>query len=486
MHNINGVPGYWAGRSALGESVSRNLESTAVAEEIRAAEWGEHFQMRATGGEPYTRVVFSTFANEVRDEFRRLLFRMRPGEKRESIDWKIPIQIELWGDLADVHAGDDLMTRVQLRPDNRFLIRLEVKLHDRIKDEDFRLEALRALLVELALIPYLKDPSTMPLDEVAIPEWLVHGFDQLIEHRRSGSPSMFYRGILSSGQMLTPSDILLVADAGELDPVQLAAFRASSSALIEALLNQPEGNTGIRSFVGELARPNPVAPEVLLRQHFPAFREMDQGLEKWWALEVSSLGQQQSFEFLDREETERFLTYALSLRISPDPPGKGFAEVSKGKFLRIFKSKEAPDASGNEPEPFIGTVEDFPDFIHFADAKDELEDAVDRLHQLEQIGFPLYRPLFKSYRNVLMKLAKGQTRGVEEELKALVETRVKIRDTLVHAEDYLNYFEATRAPARSSAFDDYIRVKRSLEENDLPQRNDQITRYLDALEIEFR
>jgi hypothetical protein len=32
---------------------------------------------------------------------------------------------------------------------------------------------------------------------------------------------------------------------------------------------------------------------------------MDQGLEKWWALELASLGQQQSFEYLDREYRQR-------------------------------------------------------------------------------------------------------------------------------------------------------------------------------------
>jgi hypothetical protein len=57
---------------------------------------------------------------------------------------------------------------------------------------------------------------------------------------------------------------------------------------------------------------------------------------------------------------------------------------------------------------------------------------------------------------------------------------------MTQTSDYLNFFEATRAPKRSEAFDDYSKMRRALEEKPLPRRNDRITRYLDYLELEFR
>ena len=460
---------------AIGQSESR----TSV-EELAAKDWGEDFQVRVTGSQPLTRVMFSSNINDFRDDFRWLLFVLNIDSPGDRSVWSVPIQVELFGDFVDVHKGDYLRTKVQIRPDNRFIIKLEVKLHDGFQESEFRLAFLRALLMEQIIAPFAAAPDTFTLSEVKVPDWLAHGFDQLILHRRGGSPSAFYKGFLASGQMLKPGEIFAMKGADKLDPVNYAIFRASAAAMVEALLDQPDGDAGLRSLLGDLGRSNPVSFDVLLREHFPAFREMDQGLDKWWALEVASLGQQQGFEFLNREETERFLTDALTVSFGAGPvvesPKRGLFDFKKSKNETLPSSTEA----------FTGTIAQYADYLGRAGVKEQFAASFDRLQRLKRIGFPLYRPVFTAYESVIVKLAKGETREIDAELKSIEEMRTKIRETLIRTEDYLNYFEATRAPQRSEAFDDYMEMRKSLEEKDPPKRNDHITRYLDALEIEFR
>lgn len=504
-------------------------ETRATVGETQAREWGEDYQIRVTGGAPYTRVKFTVFTNEFREDFRWLLFRLRPNLPGARMAWTVPIQVELWGEEGDVHKGDDLITRIQIGPDNRFLIRLETKLHDAFSEEDYRRELLRALLIEQVIAPFASDPSAFPLERVDPPAWLVEGFDQLIQHRRQGSPSAFYRGFLASGQMLKPAEIFAVAATDSFDPVKLAIFRASSSAMVEALLDQADGDESLRGVLGDLGRPEPVPTEVLLRQHFPGFREMEGGLEKWWALEVASLGQQQRFEYLGREDTERLLDEALLVRFEGaaserEGAGDEFArdefatdtggtdefatdefatdavavatgssvpEEAPKRGLFDFLKPKKPSATDRGKgkiavEPFLGSMDQYALFIDRPGAKEQIEAAYSRLLALERVGFPLYRPVFNAYERLFVKLQRGEVKDLPAEFEAVAEMRTKVRETLVRTEDYLNFFEATRAPSRSDAFDSYLELRRALDEKPPPSRRDAITRHLDALEREFR
>lgn len=483
----------------VGESSARSSVGN-----VAALDWSKDDQIRVSGGQPRARVMFSAFTNDYREDYRWLLYRIsrkRSDEEKIGMDpnseidtralaerniWSVPIEVALWGEVSDVHKGDYLITKVQIRPDQRFTIRVEVKLHDGFEESAFRLKLLEALLIEQILAPYAASPGEFTLEQVEVPDWLLHGFDQLISHRRGGSPSAFYRGFLSSGQMLKPDEIVAVKGADKLDPVNYAIFRASASAMIEALLDQPEGGTGMRSLLGDLGRPGGVPLAVLLRQHFPAVREIEEGLDKWWALEVASLAQQQDFEFLGREETERIITEALTLRFEGVPESAPVAEPVKRGILDFFKPAAAAPNPVQSTGPFVGTLDQYQSYLGRAGAKEQLAQAFERLQHLKRSGFPLYRPVVSAYEQVITKLVKGDVANIDAELKSIEEMRTKIRETLMRTEDYLNYFEATRAPQRSEAFDDYMEMRKSLESKPAPQRNDRISRYLDALELEFR
>lgn len=472
-------PAHLKGAPSSAEIGAANARSSVVNLETR--EWGEDNQMRVRGGLPQTRMTFHSFCNDYRDDFRWLLYWINSERER----WSVPIEVALWGDPSDVHKGDATLTRVQVLPDRRFLIRIDVKLHDAFEESEFRLKLIEALLIEQIVAPYALSPADFVLESVEVPEWMVHGFDQLILHRRSGSPSAFYRGFLTSGQMLKPGEVVAVKNVAESAAVDRAIFRASSSAMVEALLDQPEGGASMRGLLEDLGRAGRPGIDVLLRQHFPAVRELGEGLDKWWALEVASLGQRQSFEFLGREETERILTEALTLRFEGIPDSVPVAvPVKRGLFSFGKSGGEEPPAGGTGP--FVGTVDQYQSYLGRAGAKEQLTLAYEKLQHVKRSAFPLYRPVISEYEQCIVKLATGDLNEIDAGLARCAEMRTKIRETLIRTEDYLNYFEATRAPRRSEAFDEYMTMRKRLEEAEAPRRNDRISRHLDALEGEFR
>jgi len=465
-----------------GTTAGEQTARSSVDDVRPAAEWGESYQIRAFGQNPRARVMFSTFANDIRESFRNSVYRIRPNGPIVRGGWTIPIAIELWGDPRDIHIGDDVISSMELRADNRVVAKISVRMHDEFSERPFRLAVIRALLVDLMLVPYGKDPSVLEGRDLVVPEWLVHGFDLYIEHREGGRPSAYFEGLLKSGQLLKPEDLFDVRDPDSLDPVNYTVFRSSAGAMVAALLDQPEGDQALRTLLGDLPGTGQRAMAPLLRQHFPAFRELDEGMDKWWALQIASFGQQQSFEFMGWDETEHWLNEALRIRWEPQETTAP-QEQKKG-FLSRFKKKseEQPQADPG----WEGSLEQYAEFLKRDGAVEKLDRCYIQLQALKRTGFPLYRPVIDRYCLVIERLANKKTDGIDAELADLQELRAKIRNTLVQTSDYLNFFEATRAPERSKAFDEYSKMRRELEEKPLPRRNDRITRYLDYLEPEFR
>ena len=211
---------------------------------------------------------------------------------------------------------------------------------------------------------------------------------------------------------------------------------------------------------------------------------MDQGIEKWWALQLAMLGQQQRTEYLSRAETERLLDEALVFRILPSQENEViFTEKKKEGFLRkIFQKTEEEQVK----QEFTGTLFDYSKYIGLPGAEDELIQVFGRLQRLKQVGAPLYRPLITVYEEIVEKIGRRDIKEIESLITSAKEMREKINSTMKQTEDYLNYYEATSAPSRSGEFDDYQKLRRQLESKPPPPANDRIRLYMNYLEGEFR
>ncbi len=458
--------------TSLGKSDSRVSVS-----DLREREISENFQISVKGENSMIRSMFSAFARDIRRDFRSKL-QLRP------IDWTIPIHVELYGNPREVYFGEPVRVFSRLYENDRFRITVQVKIHDRFEEKDFTNGLLEALILDQILQSHSKAPAVVANRNVEVPQWLVHGFSQSMEHRKKGSSSAFYAGFLKSNQLLGTEKIFALKDTESLNPVSLAIFRASSAALVETLLDQPGGHLTLRKVLGDLAvRDNPNL-DALLRQHFPNFREMESGVEKWWALQLATLAQQQSFEYFSPEETEARLDRALQISFEEKAQQEA-KEERKGIFGKLKLKVGRKNESEGLPS-FEGTLEQYPEFGSRKDLREGLLQNYNELQTLLAYGFPLYRPLITRYIAAFEKIASGKTKDLAIELRELQELRTKIRDTMVRTRDFMNYYEATAAPQKSEAFDNYMKLRRSIENAPPPRRNDRITEYLDDLEIEFR
>ncbi len=467
----------------LNESTAGDDQSRAAVVERGESQWVK-YQVRVTGADSLTRVQFTSFIEAYREDFRWLLFKLRINESADRKRWDLPIEVALWGSPRDVHAGEAARTTVEVRPDSSFLIRVDVKLHDRFDEAGFRRELTKAFLIEQMVAPFARTPDAFQAVAIEPPAWMIDGFDNLIAHRRRGSPSAYYRGFFEKGQILKPEQLLAMRDVAALDPVNLEIYRASASAFIEVLLAQDEGDVGLRGLLGDLLVTPPRPFDSLLRQHFPAFREMEQGMEKWWALELVALSEQQGFEYLGWRKTGQLLDEAIALKFEATPVAVPVEEKGKRGIRELLGGKGATPPAAREA--FAGTIADFPGYLDRPEAKAALAVVNDRIQILKRGGFPLYRPVFAAYEACLAKLAARETKDLAAEFASIAEMRAKIVETLTRAEDVMNHFEATRAPQRSGAFDGYFQTRRLQQERPRPVRTDAISRHLDALEREFR
>ena len=262
-----------------------------------------------------------------------------------------------------------------------------------------------------------------------------------------------------------------------LDPIALRIFRASASALVDALLDQSGGDISFRNLLGDLVA-GPDRVEASMRQHFPGFRETDQGLEKWWALQLATLSSQQALEFLPPAETVAEIQRALAIRLNASSPAdEASAKPKEGWLGGLFQKK--PTAA---PTAFTGSIAEYSDFLSHPKAKEALVGCFNEIQRLKRTGFPLFRPVLTEYEVIIAQLGRGETRGIDEALIRAATMQTRISETLAQARDVMNHYEATRAPERSDAFDDYRKVREAWDRRGQPQRKDRISEVLDAVE----
>ncbi len=451
-----------------------------------------HIRVKAPAIE--IRNSFDFFCRDLDLEFRNILFSMKQKDTEIPV---IPIRISIRGKDTDKFSGQYVVTKAFMVMDG-IHISIGVTLHDRFDEDIFTREFIRALILEQMLTPLKNQPGVIPKELVA-PDWMVHGFTRMIAHKRNGRPSAFFSGYIKSGQLLSVKEIFEQENPGKLDPLSLASYEASATALVDALRTQGEGRDALRSLMRDLAISGPNRTESLIQQHFPGLREVDNGLEKWWALQIATLGRQQALEFYDSEKTNRLLDEALAIHVKPKKRTLVKKdEDQKQKKSKLFERLKLAGAKAGEknkttdvvappPDPgFDGTIEQFTVYRKIPGWRNALVQNHTSIQQLKTRGFPLYRPLLIRYESAINRIAKNQLNGLDEEFKTLEQMRKSIRKTMELVDDYLNLYEAARAPEKSDAFDSYIRMRQAIEQSGSPKRNDRITNYLDEFEKVFR
>lgn len=404
-------------------------------------------QFRITGGDSLVRGSVALLADEAKDELLKLTV--------EEDSWKIPVKVVLSG-----KAGDPLPPRtVSMRLwilEGVPQLQIDVHLSRGIDQERFKRMVTAAVLYERVLRDRAGDALDHPF---SVPPWLSDGLREASMWSQQLSDRRLYEALFKQGGLFKIEEMFAVGERtfDEMDTAMRAAFRVSSGALVMALLEQPQGREGFRSFLNEVGAYEGEMP-VLLRKHFPELNLSGTSLAKWWTLQLANKGGlNQLTDVLTIRETESNLAEALQLNFR-DAEG-------------IVQQKEI------DAWPELAELEE-------GERVAAVRPAAEALVRLSYRCFPSYRPLLQEYQQVLDVISKNQTANVEARLASLAETRKTMLGRTDRGRDYLDWFEITRARQTSGAFDDYLQLKERLKERP-HRRKDHLSDYLDRMDRIF-
>lgn len=129
-------------------------------------------------------------------------------------------------------------------------------------------------------------------------------------------------------------------------------------------------------------------------------------------------------------------------------------------------------------------VEDYAAILKRKDLSQILEHNVHALNALQSRGSVLFRPIAAEYVDVMESILKGKTKGLDARIQALRARTDEALEKSKAVRDLLDLHQANESPALSGLFEDYLKLPETIEK-ELPERNDPISRYLDALDKEF-
>jgi len=289
------------------------------------------------------------------------------------------------------------------------------------------------------------------------PWWFISGAIEKIRQRDQGIEAGLFRQLIETNKLPAVTDFL-PGRGMELGPTATAFDNACAFALLQMLLDQPEG----KARLGQLLRDWPTArgdAAAALIKAFPAIGPDANGLQKWWTLNLARFAASDRYRGLSAEDTDKELQVLLEFDVVKDKAGKT-EHFAIGQFKDFSKLRGAKLAAKKQQAAVIA---------------------------LSTKANALLRPVLADYEQVFALLASGRTRGIAERIHAAEAYRTAVLQRKSDIVDYLNWFEATQLESWSGAFDGYLRAAQAAEQEPTHTAlGAAISAYLDILEDELK
>ena len=319
---------------------------------------------------------------------------------------------------------------------------------------EFERKLLEMVVIERALRSL---PPEETADKVEVRPWLVDGLLEAIVWRKGRGDRRMYASLMESGGWIEVEQLVDRVSTAELDVLSRELFRASSGALVMALLSQSQGQASLGVFLGKVAVFEG-EQLTLLRTHFPQVNLGRSGLERWWMLQVAAMSEKKLTEAMTIPETEERLGKILQLNLK-DTNGRPMqVGLDSWRLVADLKTKEERIEAAR----------------HTADL----------LAHLSFRSFPTYRPVIGGYIRILSDLAEGKTKDLDERMTNLETYRNAEMERHTKLVDLLDWYHLANVKKESSEFEDYFRVRDNLRKSSY-KRTDPMNQYLDRVQQAF-
>lgn len=255
-----------------------------------------------------TRSAMSTRCEEISQELRRVLNDKEP--------WVLPIVVLLnTGEEAAKSKGPPISTTVSELNFGGFHLQVTINEGPGLNEADLRKEVVRALLAERILRNHQK--MTVPEGRLMLPDWILTGVLHAMDYRSNANPSALFATLFRSGKIYGIEEII-EASPVEMDNLSRTIYEASCSALVLALVDQPNGPQHLNQFLNALAS-DPRSERELLGAAFPNFAASASSLNKWWSLQLAALAKPGIGEPLTPAESVKAIEEAITLHYEALP-----------------------------------------------------------------------------------------------------------------------------------------------------------------------
>lgn len=293
-------------------------------------------------------------------------------------------------------------------------------------------------------------------DKVLVRPWLVDGLLEAIDWQVGLKDREIYAYLSKSGGWLTVEKIIEEEKARADDPLEQQVFRASSGALVMALLAQPSGKESMERYLSEVALFEGEAM-TLLRKHFPSINQGKNGLVKWWMLQVADMATSPLSEALTPTETDKQLELVLKCRVRNE----------EGLERELSLEDWAELAS-----------------IPLEKRAEVLRPVSSALSGLSYRSYPSYRSVIVGYLGVVRNLLEDKTDDVPTVLRNLRTFREAEVQRMERVTDLMDWYYLSTVNEESGQFVDFLKFKKNLEAIGSGGQDD-VSRYVDSVQAIF-
>lgn len=343
-------------------------------------------------------------------------------------------------------------------PEGEMRFRLQIDLWLGRGNSFDRKEFDRGLLEMLLMEKTLRAlPEGETPEKVEIRPWLVEGLLEAVTWEKGRGDRRMYSSLMESGGWVEVEKLVDQTSLAEMNVLSRELFRASSGALVMALLSQTQGKKSMSAFLDQAAVFEG-EQLTLLRTHFPQVNLGQKGLERWWMLQVAAMSEKKVTEPMTIPETDERLGKVLQLYLKDE----------KGRPMRVGLDSWRLVADLDEKEKRVEAV----------------QPAADLLAHMSFRCFPTYRPVIGGYVAILSNLAEGKTGEVDEMRTNLETYRAAELKRFSQLVDLMDWYHLANVKEESGEFEDYLRVRENLRKS-TGGRKDPISEYVDRVQKVF-
>lgn len=358
--------------------------------------------------------------------------------------WAFPILL-VFNESGRWRGSDPFAISFLSDGESSFRWQLEIRDSNAANTPEMTAKLFQLLLLEFST----RENPPKPGGSIKLPPlWITEALVQNLLSRRQPPPVQLIENLVNNPRPPTAQSIFRQRSLPSSITEQIV-FRLLSYSLLRTLLEAPSGPERLANLLR--LPPEGELPDQNILAAFPEWQGNWEILERNWLLTLARLNHTSRTGFLSMRETRQNLIQLLTAQASKVNRDGSITEVTGAEaFTLIVREPGGPRTLNHQGGLLL---------------------------QLEVRAHPLYQPIVREYREILLELARKPKWKPGRRLERVEITRAELDQRTSAMEDHLDWFEANQTTAPDPGFRQILRLQAEVLTPD--SRTDVISRSLD-------